>query len=57
MNMSLMEHYQLFSSDEKSYNVQKLIFMKIQDDSQGGGHIYKPHGTQFDVGTLTILQL
>ena len=35
---------------------QKLIFMKIQDGRQDGGHM-NPHGTRFDFGTLKILEL
>ena len=35
---------------------QKLIFMKIQDGRQDGGHM-NPMGKRFDLGTPKILEL
>ena len=34
----------------------KLIFMKIQDGRQDGGH-NEPNGTRFDLGNIKILEL
>ena len=54
MEISLIEHNQLFPFHEESYRMSlKLIFMKIQD----GRHNEPMHGTRFDLGNTKILEL